>query len=368
MFSEVTVEPEDLTRHRERIDEIDRQVIALLNERARLAIAIGRMKAAHAAPTFVPEREQRVLANIIAAAGEGPLRPQHVRAIYREVLSACRGLEQPLRIGFLGPAATFSHQAAIERFGEGVELVPVPTITDVFIETARGGCDFGVVPVENSTEGPVNETLDNLVERDLKVCSEITLPIVQNLLANVPLASIARVYSIPQASGQCRRWLMQHLPGRDIVPVVSTARAAEQAASDPEGAAIAPRLAAEVYGLQIVATNIQDLASNYTRFLVISPQASTRPSGRDKTALVFSIRDRIGALRDVVNVIAERGINMSSIQSRPSRRRAWDYVFYVELEGHQADPRVADALEALKPYCLFLKPLGSWPTDNVLEA
>jgi chorismate mutase/prephenate dehydratase len=261
----------------------------------------------------------------------------------------------------MGPAATFTHQAAIHGFGAGAEYVALPTISDTFLETMRGRCHYGVVPVENSTEGPVHETLDAFVDSDLKVVSEIVLPIHHQLLARYPREEVRTVFTNPVALGQCRRWLATNLPDREIVQVVSTARAAAQAAETPSSAAIAPRLAAEVYGLQVIAADIEDFAQNYTRFYVLARAILGGPTGADKTAVLLSIRDRVGALRDVLERFAESGVNLSSIQSRPSRRRAWDYLFFVELEGHAADPHVEATLRAVEQDCVFLKVLGAWP-------
>ena len=352
----------EVERWREQIDQIDQQIVHLLNERARLALKIGEAKSNADARVFVPDREHQVLQNVLGA-NPGPLQGDHLRAIYREILSACRGLQRPLRIAYLGPRATFTHQAALDKFGEANEFVPVPSIPDIFLETQRGGADYGVVPVENSTEGPVHETLDMFVDTEVKVCAAVTLPIVHYLLGHESKDQVRTVYSNPQAAAQCRRWLAQHLPGREIVHAVSTARAAEMAAGDPHGAAIATRLAAEVYGLRVLEGGIQDMASNYTRFFVIAPSMTSQPSGQDRTAILFSIKDRVGALHDVVEVFAARRINLRSIQSRPSRRRAWDYVFFVEMEGHPAEPRVAEALALVEQQCVFLKVLGAYPVD-----
>jgi len=345
---------------RREIDALDRHIVRLLNERGRLAERVGATKAERGAVVFAPDREAVVLANVLGAS-DGPLTPSHLRAIYREVLSAMRSLEQPERIGYMGPAATFTHQAALERFGAAAEYVALPSIPDTFLETARGRCDYGVVPVENSTEGPVHETLDAFVDSELKVVSEIILPIHHQLVARCAPEAIRVVFTNPVALGQCRRWLSTNLPGREIVQVVSTARAAAQAAETPASAAISPRLAAEVYGLNIVAADIEDFAQNYTRFYVLARELTSKPTGDDKTALLFSIRDRVGALRDVVELFADAGVNLSSIQSRPSRRRAWDYVFFVELQGHAADPKLQEVLRAVEQHCAYLKVLGAWP-------
>jgi chorismate mutase/prephenate dehydratase len=354
------VATDELGEARASIDAIDRQVVQLLSDRARLAQRIGATKSQHGQGVFAPDREHAVFANILST-NSGPLTEQHWRAIYREVISAMRSLEGAQRVGYLGPAATFTHQAALELFGAATDYLPMPSIPDTFQATASGECHYGVVPVENSTEGPVLETLDAFVDSDLKVISEITMPIHHQLMAHCTADEIRTVYTNPVALGQCRKWLATNLPGREIVQVVSTARAAATAAETGDGAAIAPRLAAEVYSLQIVAPNIEDMAQNYTRFYVLSRTLTSKPTGDDKTAVVFSIRDRVGALRDVVQCFADAGVNLSSIQSRPSRRRAWDYVFFVELRGHASEPAVQAVLRTVEAHCVFLKVIGSWP-------
>jgi chorismate mutase / prephenate dehydratase len=354
------VSADDLTAARQEIDGLDRQIVRLLNERARIVQRVGLTKARTGAGIFAPDREQVVLANVLGAS-DGPLTASHLRAVYRELLSAMRSLEGPERVGYLGPAATYTHQAALERFGAATEYVPLPSIPDTFLETARGSVHYGVVPVENTTEGPVQETLDAFVDSELKVISEITMPIHHQLVARCQPDDIRTVFTNPVALGQVRRWLATNLPGREIVQVVSTARAAAQAAETLNSAAIAPRLAAEVYGLDIVAADIEDFAQNYTRFYVLARELAGRPTGDDKAAILFSIRDRVGALRDVVDQFAAAGVNLSYIQSRPSRRRAWDYVFFVELQGHTADPRVQAVLRQVEQHCVFLKVLGAWP-------
>jgi chorismate mutase/prephenate dehydratase len=354
------VSTDDLAELRQAIDALDRRIVALLNERGQLAQRIGATKAHRGAGIFAPDREQQVLENV-QDANAGPLDASHLRAVYREVLSAMRALEGEERIGYMGPPATFTHQAALQGFGAAAEFVPLPSIPDTFLETTRGSVHYGVVPVENSTEGPVGETLDSFVDSELKVISEIILPIHHQLLARCPRDEIRTIFTNVVALGQCRRWLAANLPGREIVQVVSTARAAEQAAATPGSAAIATRVAAEVYGLDVVAADIEDMAQNYTRFYVLSRTSAGQPTGDDKSAILFSIRDRVGALRDVVDRFADAGVNLSAIQSRPSRRRAWDYVFFVELQGHAADPRVQEVLRAVEPHCVFLKVLGAWP-------
>ena len=353
-----------LRERRERIDGIDTDIVRLLNERARIAQEIGRAKSADARLPFVPEREREVIERVGELGREGPLEEGHLIAIYRQIISACRALERPLQVAYLGPAASFTHQAALERFGEATRLVPMDSIPDVFAETQRTRVDFGVVPVENSSEGSVHLTLDSFIESDLHVCSEIVMPIAHHLLSHSPLDAVKTLYSNPVALAQCRQWVARNLPGREVVEVASTTRAAMTAAEDRTGAAIAPLLAATQYNVEVIARDIQDLASNYTRFYVIANGVTSEPTGRDKTAIIFSIRDRVGALRDAADVFARRKLNMASIQSRPSRRRAWDYVFFVEFEGHEREAVVREALDELQAQCSFVKVLGSWPIEQ----
>lgn len=348
-----------LDNPRQEIDRIDRELVRLLNQRAQVVLEIARRKARSGSEIFVPERERQVLENVLAA-NTGPLKPEHWQSIYREIFSSSRSLQRKLRVAYLGPAATFTHQAALKLFGDATEMIPVPTIRDVFLETERGGSDYGVVPVENSTEGSVQYTLDSFIESDLKVCSELSLPIVHNLMARCRKEEIATVYSHPQGLAQCQNWLAANLPHAEQVQSLSTARAAEQAAADPTGAAIAPALAAEVYGLTILAPSIQDLSNNITRFLAIGRTCPAQ-TGRDKSAVIISIKDRVGALHDMMEVFAREGINLSHIQSRPSKRKAWNYFFFIEMEGHAADPNVKRALEMLEQQGSDVKVLGSWP-------
>jgi chorismate mutase/prephenate dehydratase len=350
----------ELDELRRAIDGLDDELVLLLNRRAELSRQVGELKLGSEERVFVPEREAEVLARI-RQANRGPLRDEHLRAIYREVLSSSRELQRPPRIAYLGPAATFSNQAALDFFGSASEYLPKSTFPDIFAAVHGGQADYGVVPVENSTEGPVQQNLDLLAEGEARVCGELTIPIGHFLLARVPLAEVRRVYSHLQAAAQCRRWLAENLPSSEILQVTSTARAAEQASHEDGSAAIAPRLAADIYGLDVLAENIQDIGSNFTRFFVISMQTSQQPTGRDKSAICFSIKDRVGALRDVVRLFADAGLNLSAIQSRPSRRRAWDYLFFLEVEGHAADPHVSAVLKAVEQQCVFLKVLGTWP-------
>jgi chorismate mutase / prephenate dehydratase len=349
----------DLEGQRREIDRIDAELVRLLNERARVSLEIARRKAETGASVFVASREHQVVAGVLAT-NAGPLRAEHLRSIYREIFSASRDLQRRLKVAYLGPEATFTHQAALRLFGDSTDFVPVASIRDVFLETERGGADYGVVPVENSTEGTVQYTLDTFIDTDLKITAELSLPIVQNLMARIPREQIERIYSHPQALAQCRRWLSAQFPRAEQIQTLSTAGAAEQAAKDPAGAAVAPALAAEKHGLEILEAGIQDLSNNITRFLAIG-SSSPEPTGQDKTAAIISIKDRVGALHDLMKVFAERGISLSNIQSRPSRRKAWDYMFFVEMEGHAEDAHVRSALQALEEQTEMVKVLGSWP-------
>jgi chorismate mutase/prephenate dehydratase len=353
----------DLNELRAAIDELDDELVRLLNRRSELSVQVGRTVGSDKPQVFAPEREAQVLARV-AMQNTGPLEPEHLEAIYREILSASRSLQRTLKVAYLGPEATFTHQAALGRFGSAAEYVPVPTIPEIYTEVARGATDLGVMPAENTTEGPVLQTLDMLAEGELRISGEITIPVAQFLLSRSPMERITRVYSHPQAVAQCQRWLAANLPGRDVLHISSTSKAAQLAAEEEGAAAISTQLAAEVYGLDVIAGNIQDFSSNYTRFYVVGPRMSERPTGRDKSAIMFSIRDRVGALRDMLEVFGAAGVNLTSIHSRPSRRRAWDYVFFVELSAHANDPTVSAVLKEAEQHCVFLKVLGAWPVDQ----
>jgi len=344
---------------RDRIDAVDARLLALLNRRADLVHGVGEVKRESGQEIYAPEREEQVLRSLVARS-RGRLPESSIRAIYREIMSASFALEKGLIIGFLGPAATFTHQAARAKFGASVAYEPCPTIADVFSVVARGHADYGVVPIENSTEGVVNHTLDVFVDSELKICAQILLRIEQHLLARCGRGGIRKIYSHPQSFGQCRQWLMAHLSGIECVEVSSNARAAELAATEPGAAAIAGRLAAEAYGLSIVEESIQDSADNTTRFLVIG-RAGCPPTGSDKTSLMFSVKDRAGALFDAIAPFKELRINMSKIESRPSKRKAWEYFFFADIGGHAEDPKVKRALAALEKHCSFVKILGSYP-------
>jgi chorismate mutase/prephenate dehydratase len=344
---------------RRRIDEIDRELVQRLNERTRCALEIGRIKRQAGKEVYVPAREREVLRRA-EEFNEGPLPAESVRAIFREIMSAAIALERPVKIAYLGPPATFTHQAARSRFGASVEYTPCETISDVFAEVAKRACDYGVVPIENSTEGAVTHTLDEFIETPLRICAEIYLPISHNLLSRSSREAIRRVYSNPQVFGQCRRWLQERMPGVEQISVSSTARAAELAAEEPGAGALAGLLAADLYRLDVIERDIQDLGGNTTRFLVIGPTYGP-PTGEDRTSIVFGVRHKAGALYEALASFSRHGINLCKIESRPSRTKAWEYLFFVDFEGHVDDAPVKAALETLRDHCTVLTVLGSYP-------
>ncbi|HEX9011488.1 MAG TPA: prephenate dehydratase [Holophagaceae bacterium] len=357
--------PPDLADLRRAIDAVDDQLLALLNRRAGLAAEVGRLKVAAApeAPFHAPKREREVLARL-EAANAGPFPGPAVRIIFQEIMSACLSLEKPLRVAFLGPEGTFTHLAARHQFGGSSQSLPQGTIQAVFRAVERGGADYGVVPVENATEGAVDSTLDAFLDSPLRICAEILLPVDQALLLrpDLDLEGVRRVYSHPQALGQCRRWLEAHLPGADRVEAPSTSEAARLAREDAEGAAVASELAAELFGLKVAESRIQDLAANATRFLVLGSK-DAEPTGRDRTSLLVLAQDGPGALLRLLEPLARRGLNLSRIQSRPTRRRLWEYAFFLDVEGHRVDAPMGEALAELRSASASLKVLGSYPRE-----
>jgi len=357
-----------LEERRREIDRLDEELIRLLNERIRLAVEIGKLKHERDEEIYVPARERKVLERI-ASQNKGPLSDEALRAIYREIMSAALALEHDLVIAYLGPKATFTHMAARMRFGSNVRYRDFDTISDVFSAVTLRKAHYGVVPIENSTEGAVSHTLDEFLDTPLKICAEIYMPIAHHLMARVRREEIRRIYSNPQVFGQCRRWLNQNMSGIDLVPVSSTARAAERAAGEKGSAAIAGALAAELYGLEVIEDNIQDLAGNTTRFLVIARRYGD-PTGDDKTSILFGVKHEVGALYEALGAFRNNGINMTKIESRPSRQQAWEYYFFVDIEGHVRNENVQRALTEMGEHCTLLRILGSYPRDleNVSSA
>lgn len=350
---------------RERIDSLDGQILKLLNERAQLAIDIGHIKRSTDAAYYVPEREKMVF-DRLKENNEGPLPEKAVHAIYREVMSSIRALEKRITVGFLGPRDTFSHMAAMRVFGATAEYMPLPTLADIFTEVERKRIDYGIVPVESSMGGGVSDTLDRFMSSDLHIVNEILMRIRQNLLAKCPMEEIKRVYSKDNAFVQCRNWLRANLPNAEIIDMSSTAEAARVAAQEEGAAAIASALAADTYELDILMPSIEDMANNYTRFFVVGYQ-SAKPTGQDKTSLLVAVKDRAGALYNLLLPFSGAGVSLTRIESRPSRRKAWEYVFFIDMLGHVDDPGMRELLEKVGEYCNEVKVLGSYPQGEMDE-
>lgn len=350
----------DLGDWRSRINDLDNEILLLLNQRAEAALHIGDLKRRQEAPQYVPEREADILRRLTAR-NRGPLPADAVRAIWTEILSGCRRLEGPLTVSYLGPPATFTHQAALQRFGSEVTYRPARNIVEIFEDVERGRAAYGVVPVENTTEGAVNVTLDRLIDSSVVICGELALDIAQNLLSHAAeLGEVKRVLSHPQGLAQCREWLTAHMPDTPTEETASTAAAAEMASRDRTVAAIASALAGRLYGVPVLRERIEDNQQNSTRFLVIGLHP-TSPSARDKTSFLFAMRNEPGALYRILEPCARLGINLTKIESRPARRRPWEYVIFVDLEGHRDVPPVSTALKEIGERTLFLKVLGSYP-------
>jgi chorismate mutase/prephenate dehydratase len=353
---------DDIDRLRNDIDALDSELLALLQKRARLAQRIGALKGG--APAYRPERESEILRRVAAQAG-APLSAEAATRVFREVISACRGLEEELRIAYLGPEGTFSEQAVRRHFGGAVRAEAGASIDEVFRRCESGAAQYAVVPAENSTEGAVGRTLDLLLVTPLRICGEIELRVHQNLMAaqGAALTGVKRVYSHAQSFAQCAGWLNQNLPAAERVPVASNAEAARRAAGEPAAAAIAGETAAARFGLQLLARAIEDDPNNTTRFLVLG-NLDAAPTGRDRTSLVMSAENKPGAVHALLSPLAANRVSMTRIESRPSRamRSAlWEYVFFIDVEGHQEDERVAAALAELRQKAPFLKVLGSYP-------
>ncbi|MEW5756853.1 MAG: prephenate dehydratase [Pseudomonadota bacterium] len=347
---------------RQRIDALDEQIQDLINQRAACAEEVARIKNSSGAAVnyYRPEREAEVLRRV-KARNRGPLSAEEMARLFREIMSACLALEQPMQIAFLGPEGTYTHAAALKHFGHSVNTVPMATIDEVFREVEAGTVHYGVVPVENSTEGVVTHTLDKFLSSPLNVCGEVLLRIHHQFLATqTDRSRIKKIYSHQQSLGQCREWLDANMPHAERIAVSSNAEAARLAAQDDTAAAIASTTAAEIYGLQILAANIEDQPDNTTRFLVIG-RPTVPAGGHDKTSLLVSTGNRPGALFQLLSPLAEHGLSMTRIESRPSRQGLWEYVFFIDIEGHQADSKVALALEALKHKAVTLRILGSYP-------
>ena len=357
--------PRDLSEYRKAIDRIDDEILRLLNERSKSVVEIGKLKKEQDAEAnlHTPGREAAIFERLMKQ-NTGPFPTDAIRPVYREIMSASLSLEGPQKVAYLGPRATFTHMACTQKFGSSAQYVPVHSIKEVFSEVERGRANFGVVPIENTTEGVVNHTLDMFVDSNLLIYGEILQEVSHHLLSQSGMMDeVKKIYSHPHAIAQCRNWLETNLPHVPVVEVASTARAAELCMDEPASAAIASELAGQLYGLKVIKSRIEDNLNNFTRFLVLSQKAPER-TGKDKTSLMLSVKDKVGALYDLLRPFASHGLSMTKIESRPSRRKAWEYIFFVDVEGHIQEERVNRAVEEIKGRCLFLKILGSYPAHS----
>lgn len=353
---------EDLLVHRDGIDRIDNEIIRLLNERSMHVIEIGKLKKEKDANANLhTQGREAAIIERLTKRNTGPFPAEAIRSVYREIMSASLSLEGPQKVAYLGPRATFTHMACMQKFGSSAQFVPVRSIKEVFSEVERGRANFGVVPIENTTEGVVNHTLDMFIDSNLLIYGEVLQEVSHHLLSKSGLLEdVKKIYSHPHAIAQCRNWLETNLPHVPAMEVASTARAAELCIDEPSSAAIASELAGQLYGLKVIKARIEDNVNNVTRFLVLSQKPSER-TGKDKTSLMLSVKDKVGALYELLRPFASHGLSMTKIESRPSQRKAWEYIFFVDVEGHVTEERVSKAIEEVKSRCLFMKILGSYP-------
>ena len=349
---------------RDNIDRIDREIVKLLNERYESVAEIGKLKQTGNSPVYVPEREKRVLDMVCAVNSDlkGKVKPETLKAVYREIMSGAINLESPVKVSFLGPCGTFSHEAALQRFGHSVQLLEAPSIAAAFNDVETGRADYACVPVENSTEGAVSYTLDTLVNSSALICAEMNVSIHHNLMARCGKDKIRRIYSHEQIFGQCRNYLAANFPNVEQIVVSSSSRAARKAADEANAAVIGGQIAAEVFSLYVLDRNIEDFAHNTTRFFVISRQQPA-PTGDDKTSLCFAMEDRIGALYDVLEPFKRRNIMMTMIESRPMKNGSCQYCFFVDILGHREDPEIKNSLDEMGRGCRMFKILGSYPRN-----
>jgi len=353
----------ELKNLRGEIDAIDEEILNLLNRRARIVIEVAGIKRKENTRFYSPEREKEILQRLISI-NKGPFPNSAIKPLFREILSASLSLEQPLKVAYFGPVATFTHLAAMRYFGSSAVLIPAEGIKDVFESVYSGQTEYGVVPVENSNEGVVSYTLDMFMDYDLKISGEVMLKISHNLLSRSgDKTKIKKIYSHLQPTAQCRKWLERNVPGIPILESTSTAKAAEMASKEEDAAAIASEVAAKIYDLHFVERHIEDYKDNYTRFFVISWEPSKR-TGTDKTSIMFSTKDRPGALFTILEPFKQAKINLTKIESRPSKRKAWEYIFFVDMGGHMDDKKVKKAIDEVKEGCLYLKILGSYPAGG----
>ncbi|MGF1571712.1 MAG: prephenate dehydratase [Sumerlaeia bacterium] len=352
----------DLNSLRTEIDSIDQELVRLIDRRMEIAREVGKAKATTGAQTYDAGRHHAVIEKAVMR-GSGACPPDSLRIIFRELLSVSLNLQKALRVAYLGPAATFSHQAALREFGSAVNFEAYDQITEVFTAVQNGWTDYGIVPVENSTGGIVHESLDSFIDFQCSICHEVLLPIRHSILGNLPLEEVKVLYSHPQPFLQCALWLKEHMPNVELLEMPSTVAGMQKARSTANAAAIGSAVAADFYGLRVLAEGIEDNKDNTTRFLVIG-KTDTPRTGDDKTSLMFTSADKPGALYNVLKPFAERGINLSKIESRPTKKRAWEYVMFVDLLGHRMDVNVQDAIADLEKNCVWCRVLGSYPREK----
>ena len=345
---------------RAKIDGIDDKILELLNKRAAIVVEAGKVKREGKREIYAPEREKEIYKRLTKN-NKGPFPNQALKSVFREIMSASLSLEKPIKVAFLGPKATFTHLACMQHFGMSTDFIPKNDIADVFDEVERGSADYGVVPIENTTEGVVSHTLDMFVTSNLYICGEIMLEISLALLNKTgDIKDVKKVYSHPHAIAECKKWLNDNLSNAAVFDVSSTAMAAQTVMDDASAAAIASEQAAALYGLQVVARKIEDQLNNFTRFLVIGKKLPGK-TGEDKTSILFSVKDSPGILFRILKPFAGRGINLTKIESRPQKKKAWEYIFFLDMEGHVSLPKVKEALKEMEEMCSFLKILGSYP-------
>ncbi len=352
----------DLEQLRRQIDAVDEKILNLLNERAGLISGVAKAKEGKES-VYVPAREKEVIDKLIEN-NRGAFPKSALKAVYSEIISACRLLEKPLKVAYLGPETTFTHIATLRKFGSGAELVAKESIADVFRAVAEKEADLGVVPIENSIEGAVNSTLDTFQDFDLDIIAEVYLNISHHLLSNAGIGQIAKIYSHPQAFAQCRPWILKNIPRAELIDVSSTAKAAELAAKEKNSAAIASRLAAEKYGLQAITENIETDPYNRTRFLVLGSGIAPKKTGRDKTSIMLSVKHHAGALYKTLAPLYRNKINMTLIESRPTKHKAWPFVFFLDVQGYCHDANIEKALKSMEKHCTFIKVIGCYPEEQ----
>ncbi len=354
-----------LEKSRKDIDSIDDQIIKLLNKRATLALEVGKEKRKEKKAVFDPGREREIIRKLIEE-NKGLFPKEAVESVFSEIFSASRQLQEPIKIAYLGPRTTFTHMAAIKKFGSNAKYIAKGSIKDVFNSVEKKEASYGTVPVENSTEGTVNHTLDMFVYSDLNIVAEISIEIKHHLLSKYKLSEIKKIYSHPQALAQCREWLGKNLPKAELIETSSTTKGAEFASLYHSSGAVASELAAKEFGLNIIAKNVQDNPYNITRFLVIG-KAEPKRTGRDKTSIMFSVKHEAGSLFKALNPFYDNKINMTKIESRPTKMKTWEYVFFIDLQGFVDDAVVQKALNEMKGVCGFIKVLGSYPEQAINE-